>query len=268
MPAEVKILVDVAWYRIRRLEMANLVAASAIMFTLGLSIAEFAVRFGFGALLNLLVYLNNDYLDRDSDLATGDRDDEKTNFLAAHSAAAVRAQIGLLVLLVGIGWAWGGGLLLVFVAGAGVCWAYSAILKRVGFADVAAMMIWGVAMPAVGVPPEQINGWLLVGQLGLFSAVFETIQVMRDHDEDARLGIRTTAVMLGVPVTKTVARVLMLIAAAYAALVFHPLAGLPVLVAAAISFGENVAGYWNRVRVLLGLSFVIECGLVRWASIW
>ena len=43
-------------------------------------------------------------------------------------------------------------------------------------------------------------------QLGLFSGVFETIQVLRDADEVAEEGVRTTAVALGKPRTLMLAR--------------------------------------------------------------
>jgi hypothetical protein len=45
------------------------------------------------------------------------------------------------------------------------------------------MIAWGVAMPLVGSPIENQDGWALALQLGLFSGVFESIQVMRNADE-------------------------------------------------------------------------------------
>ena len=98
------------------------------------------------------------------------------------------AQLGLLGVLVALALVWGGGLMLALIAGGGVCWAYSAGLKRVPILDVLAMIAWGIAMPLVGLAPDHPEGWLLLGQLGLFSGVFESIQVIRDHDEDAAMG--------------------------------------------------------------------------------
>jgi hypothetical protein len=45
------------------------------------------------------------------------------------------------------------------------------------------MIAWGVAMPLVGSPIENQDGWALALQLGLFSGVFESIRLMRDADE-------------------------------------------------------------------------------------
>jgi 4-hydroxybenzoate polyprenyltransferase len=263
MPAELKIVLDVARYRLRRLEMANLVAAVAIMLALRLGTAELLVRTGFGVLLNLFVYLNNDWHDLEDDLVASSRDREKTEYLAAHRGAAKRAQMGLLGLLAGFALVWGGGLGWPLVLGAGICAAYSAWLKRRPYLDVAAMMAWGVAMPAVAVPPGSDAGWWLLGQLALFSGVFETIQVLRDRDVDARRGIRTTAVVLGRGRTELVVRGLLVLSGAYAATCFHPALVVLPLVAAALPIpAVRVEAYWNRVRLLLGPTLLLECALV------
>jgi 1,4-dihydroxy-2-naphthoate octaprenyltransferase len=109
----------------------------------------------------------------------------------------------------------------------------------------------------------------LLGQLGLFSGVFESIQILRDHDEDERAGVRTTAVALGVDRTKLLLRVLLVAAGAYAGLVYHPaLALVPLLLAASrIPEPSQMAVYWNRVRLGLGLVFVAECVWVWWTRV-
>ena len=266
MPAELKILVDVAWFRLRRLEMANLVAATAIMLALRLPPAELVARILFGALLNLLVYLNNDYLDVEDDAESPTKPSLKVAFLRGHKREAVRVQLGLLGLLVGFAVMWGGGLLTALVLGAGICWLYSARLKKIAGLDVMAMMVWGVAMPMVAVPPGSGDGWRLLIQLGLFSGVFETIQVMRDHDEDARLGIRTTAVVLGLVETKWLARAILIGAGLFAGLAFHPVVALAPIGAAFLSVDRGYARYWNRVRLVLGSTFIVECAIVYFAG--
>jgi 4-hydroxybenzoate polyprenyltransferase len=252
MRAAFKILVDVLAYRLRKLEMANMVAAIAIMLALRLPARELAVRTGYALLLNLLAYLTNDYYDVEHDLAGG-REPDKTRFLAAHRREALGAQLGLAALLLAIGVLTYPGLILAAVAGAGICWAYSARLKHRAYADVIAMTLWGVAMPLVAVPLESRLGWALVLQLGLFSACFELIQVMRDHDEDRARGIETTAVRLGQTRTLTLARVMMLLSAAYAILVLQRWFGLLLLAAPLVPVGRDVSRYWNRIRMTLGV---------------
>jgi len=92
LAAVFKILSDVLVFRVRRLEMANLAGALSIMGVLGLAVEEVAVRVVFALLLNLLVYLNNDYCDIAWDLQAPIRDREKTTFLRKNMAAAAVAQ--------------------------------------------------------------------------------------------------------------------------------------------------------------------------------
>lgn len=261
MNAVLRILWNVASYRLARLEMANMGGALVIMLALRLPPSEVAVRLGFASLLNLLVYLNNDHLDLDADLRSPSRDDPNTRFLAAHRGASVAAQLGLVGALVAVALAWDVGLLVPLVVGGGVCWLYSARLKHVPCADIPAMAVWGAAMLTVAFPPEHAAGWALALLLGLDSAVFETIQVIRDHDADARTGVRTTAVALGVPRTLLLARVLLVVGAVYAALLVHPLAAVPPVLAVTLPLGRPDR-YWNRIRLLLGLAFLAAAGWV------
>ena len=255
-----RIVLEVAVYRLRRLEMANIAGAAAIGFALQLSPGELALRIGFAFGLNLLVYLNNDYLDLAADLRVPDRADSKTRFLRDHRRAGICAQLGLLALLLAVCVAMPG-LLVPLVLGGGVCWAYSAKLKAMPYADVAAMIAWGVAMPLCGVPPESALGWALAGWLGLFSGVFEGIQVIRDHDADAATGVRTTAVALGVTRTLALVRVMLGVCAVYGALVVSPwLAALPALAILVPLDRVDVTRTWNQVRAVLGVAFLGAVG--------
>ncbi|MBX7079661.1 MAG: UbiA family prenyltransferase [Nannocystaceae bacterium] len=268
MRAELQILLDVASYRLRRLEMANLAGALALALVLQLPLLELGVRLAFGLTLNLLVYLNNDFCDGEVDLGASGRERSKTEFLLAHRGAAVRVQL-LLVAVLAI-WALihGGGLWLPLVVGGGVCWAYSAVLKRRPFVDVAAMMAWGVAMPLVGVPGDRIATVLpLLVLLGLFSGVFECVQVLRDVQTDRSREIRTTAVVLGAPATAGLARVLAAAAAVFALTAFGPLVAAPAIAAVFTPMRDRpIPAVWNRLRLLSGITFVCACYVV-WRAV-
>ena len=264
MGAALKIVFDVAVFRLRRLEMANMAAALAIMSALHLPGVEVAGRMVFALLLNLFVYLNNDWLDLEQDLASEDKNRDKTRFMADHPGAALGAQFGLLGILTVFALWWGGGLWLPLLLGGGVCWAYSKWLKRMPMVDVLAMIAWGVAMPMVGVPWGDPAGLALLGQLGLFSGVFESIQVLRDRDEDEERGVQTTAVVLGAARTHRMARGLMFASGIYAALAFHPLLAAFPVAAAFVKLGDDVHVYWNKIRLILGLCMLAETLLVWW----
>jgi lycopene elongase/hydratase (dihydrobisanhydrobacterioruberin-forming) len=251
MRAALKILADVLAYRLKKLEMANMVAAVALLLALRLRPADVVVRAAFALGLNLLVYLTNDYCDVERDLV-GRRDPKKTLYLKAHPRAALGAQIGLGTLLAAVAFAWNRGLLVALVGGGGICWLYSAWLKRVPYADVGAMALWGAVMPLVAVPLGSVIGWELVIELGIFSASFELIQVARDYDEDRAAGVRTTAVALGTERCLAIARVVLLVSAVYAVIVLQRWLGLLLFVAPLLPVGGDVSRYWNRVRFVLG----------------
>ena len=265
MIAAFRILAGVALFRLKKMEMANMFAAAAIMFALRLSWLDMGIRFGFGILLNLLAYLTNDYYDVDQDLSSPNKDHAKARYLKDHMGAALGAQIGLAIFLAVIAWAWSPGLLVALTAGAGICWIYSYKLKRLPYVDVIAMISWGVAMPLVGFPLDATLGWILVGQLALFSACFESIQVIRDHDEDVTSGVKTTAVRLGVPATKIMLRGFMVLSAAYATLLINRWIGLALLASLAIPLKKETADvFWNKQRVIMGTVWLAMIGWVFW----
>ena len=262
MFAALKILTDVAVFRLRKLEMGNLFAAVAIMLALRLEAAEVALRLLSGVLLNLLAYLTNDYYDVDQDLASPNKDHKKAGYLKEHMGAAIFAQVAVALVLVVIGLLFSPGLLVAAAAGAGICWLYSWKLKRLPYLDVLAMIAWGAAMSSVGFPLDRTLGWCLVLQLALFSACFESIQIIRDYDEDVRSGVRTTAVRLGVGRTTFLLRLFMILSSAYAICFLNKWFGLGLLAALLIPFNkEKAAAYWNQVRMVQG---IVWLAMVAW----
>lgn len=259
--AALRIVFDVAWFRLRRLEMANLVAVGALLITLHAAWADVLVRGLAGALLNLLVYLNNDYHDLAEDLEAESKDQKKNRFLHEHLGAALFAQVAMLAILVVLAMWWDPGLLVPILSGGGICWAYSAYLKRRPVVDVLAMIAWGATMPAIAFSPTLTVGWVLVGQLALISGSFESVQVLRDHDEDLEAGVRTTAVLLGEAKTWWMIRFFILLTAIYSACFIHRYAGLIPLVALALPRAE-ASRYWNGLRAIMGVAFLVSCAQV------
>jgi 4-hydroxybenzoate polyprenyltransferase len=263
MFAGFKIVADTVIYRLRKLEMANLAAAVAIAVVLQLGVVEIVVRTLFAFVLNIVVYLNNDYIDIEIDLKSADKDAKKARFLADHLKEALVSQWAMVGLLAVFALAYDPGLLIPLVLGGGICWWYSALLKHRPYLDILAMMLWGLAMPLCGVPPTSKLGWALALLLGLYSAVFESIQVMRDADEDAEENVRTTGVVLGKKKTLLLARAGILLSATYAALVIHPVAASITALTLAIPFSEQrVERYWTLVKMVCGIAWLFICAWV------
>ena len=262
MLAGFRIVLAAVTYRLKNKEMLNLAGGVSIALALKLEPLDVVVRTVFAFVLNALVYLNNDYIDVEIDLRSADKDNSKARYLAEHKRAALGAQLALVGLLAVIAVVYNIGLFVPLIAGGGICWWYSAKLKHMPYLDIFAMFIWGVTMPLWAAVGDTL-GIVMALQLGMYSAVFETIQVMRDADEDAEEGVRTTGVVLGKHRTLILARVLMVATTAFAVLFMHPAAAAVSAVALVIPFIEsNIEKYWTRVKLVYGVSWLVICAWV------
>src|SRR5258706_15736729 len=115
-----RIVAGVVVYRLKKLEMANLAAAGAIALALHLPPMEIAFRVLFAFGLNVLVYLNNDYIDIELDLHSSDKDAKKASFLAQHLRAALWAQVVLGAILSLVAVLYDVGLLFPVIVGGGI----------------------------------------------------------------------------------------------------------------------------------------------------
>ena len=261
----VKILYDVTVYRLRRLEMANLFGSLSIMLALHLKWDDVIIRIIFCYLLNVLIYLNNDYCNVEHDLRAPKKDGLKAAYLRSHMRTAFAVQIILFMLLVAIGLIWSYGLVVALVAGVGICSIYSCKLKQVPYADIIVAFFGGMGILMVSFPLDKALGWLLACQLALFAVCFQLVQTIRDYSEDSVLGVRTTAVQLGIPRAKIVLYVVEILAAGYAVLVLNRWFGLMMFGVLALSLGpKNVVGYWNRARMIMGSVWLMILAWIYW----
>ena len=251
-----RIAADVAIYRLRKREAGNLVTSLTLAVALGLLWGDVVTRAVFGVLLNVFVYLVNDCFDVAIDLKAPGRDNARTRYLAANLRVAwgVSGALGLGLALLGA--LHSTGLLVTAVVNAVVIVAYSGALKHRPGADLLAMGAWGVSMAMVGFPLGSRAGWVFAGLLGLLCMVTEAVQVLRDEPSDRAAGVRTTAVVWGARATSRVAKVLLLGAALYAAVMLHP-------VGAALALGvfvpmrpERASQSWDALRVLFGATWL------------
>jgi len=244
--------------------MANLAASASLMIAVALPWSDMLVRLLFGLLLNLFVYLTNDAYDIEADLASPRKDHDKARFLAAHRRPVRLAQAGLLAALGAVA-AWSAGLMVTFLVAVPLCWLYCARLKRAAGFDLVTIVACSISGTMLAFPLDSALGWVLAVQLGLFSATFQTIQMIRDHDDDRAFGTRTTAVALGVTRTAALVRAVVVISAAYAIALVHRWLGVLLLLAAVLPFdAAQAARQWNRVRAIFGVAWL---GIVAWV-VW
>jgi 4-hydroxybenzoate polyprenyltransferase len=273
--AALRILWQSFAYRIRMREANNLAVSVSMMLAFGLPVPDLLYRTAYALLLNVYVYLINDYCDIQVDLAAGSRDQDQVRYMSQHRGSALGALLGLgLTLLVAalvhawlrrasgpaLGYAEAAAphftswtLPTAFVANTILITGYSAWLKRVPFVDLLLMALAGGSMTIVGLPGRPL-GWKLIGLLCLLSAGYQAIQVIRDEPADRQHGVRTTAVLLGADRAAWIFRGIMLGAACYGWLVIGspvPL-GLLLVLPLPLSPGR-AARTWDMVRLIGGL---------------
>ena len=263
--AALRVVSDVAVYRIRKREMGNLVTSMTLAVALALPIEDLAHRLGFGLVLNLFVYLLNDCIDVKLDLAAEGRDAERTRFLQRHIAAGWVMVVALGVVAAGVAALHSSGLVVAFAATAVLIAAYSKWLKRLPLLDVLAMVGWGVTMAMVGFALDSVEGWRFAGLAGLLCGVTEAVQVIRDVDSDRAAGLRTTAVFLGVRSTAWLARALMLAACVYSCLLLYVGAILLLALPVPLS-GERTNRSWDMLRLIFGSAWLALLAVYRFGG--
>jgi len=251
--AALRIILETTVYRVKRREANNLLTSVSLMLAFRLPWDDVLYRSVFAAVLNIYVYLINDYCDIDRDLASPQKDHDKARYMARNRGAAVGALIGLAALLVAGALYHSELLLLAFAANTVVVYTYSRWFKRMPVADVLIMSVCGVTISLVGLPEGSLLGWKMVGLLGFICASFEVIQVIRDEPGDRRSGVTTTAVLLGARASAWIFRAIVLGAAAYGVFVIGSF--VPLALAPAVLFPlspDGASRTWDWCRVLFG----------------
>jgi len=265
--AALRILRDVVHYRIRKREMANLASSLTVMVVMRLGWQDIVMRFGFAMALNVLVYLLNDIFDVRADHASGTRDRDKIAFLQNNMKFGWAAASIPLGVMIGLGAMWNHELLWVLCVAGGSCLAYSARLKRLAFLDLATIFVCATAGSMLAFPLDRALGWCLAGLLGCFAMCFQVVQMVRDHDEDASFGTRTTAVVLGPQTMMRLQRVLLVLTAVYASLLVHRWVGVVLLLTVLLPFRAKEADrYWNHLRLTLGVAWLAIVVFIGWTG--
>lgn len=251
--AALRIVWDATLYRIRKREANNWLTSVSLMVALGLPGLDLAFRAVYALVLNIYVYLMNDYCDIERDLGSPQKDHQKAQYMADHRSAAGVALFALAAALAVSGALHSRLMLAAFVLNTVVVGSYSAWLKRVPVADVLLMTVCGVTMSLVALPEESTAGWALVGYLGLICASFEVIQVIRDAPGDAQAGVTTTAVLLGARGAAWIFRGLVLATTVYVVLVVKSWLGLGLLLGLAFPLTpERASRTWDLARLVFG----------------
>lgn len=248
-------------YRIQKHEANNLLATLSLLLAFKVDGVDLVLRVIFAILLNLLIYLVNDYCDLEVDLSDSQKSQPKARFMAEHRQATQLAVLGELLLLGGVA----GVHVLLFhspllpaalVINVALYYAYSRWLKRIPLVDVLSMTLAGATSTMVGAP-NSVVGYQLLGLLGLLSGSYETIQVIRDVENDKQQDVRTTAVFLGPGLAAWLFRAIVLGAALYGVLILGKWASAGFALALLLPLDvDEAARSWDKARVIFGLSWL------------
>jgi 4-hydroxybenzoate polyprenyltransferase len=250
--AALKIIWQSFGYRVRKREANNLAVTATMMLAFHMPFADIAYRVVYALVLNIYVYLVNDFWDISVDLGSRGKDQEKTRFMAANRGAAVGAVLGLAALLLIGALVHSRLLVIAFVINTVMIHVYSSKLKKVPIADLLMMALAGASMTMVGLP-DKVLGWKLLGLLSLLSACYEVIQVIRDEPEDRAKGVRTTAVLLGSRTSAWIYRAIMAGAAAYGFWIVGSPVCLALVLAAPLPLTpERASRSWDLARLVTG----------------
>lgn len=234
------------------------------MVALRLAWPDILYRGCFALLLNIYVYLINDFCDVKIDISAADKDRNKTAFLMENQKAAKAALFSLALILGFAGILHSPVLFICFLANTAVVYSYSVWFKRMPYLDITAMVVCGITMSMAAIPPNSMIAIKYFGLLGLICAAFEVVQVIRDEPEDRRAGICTTAVRLGAFRARLIFIFLTLSAAAYAYFLIHSLAGFIFLLAPTVTLSsKNASRAWDILRLIFGTAW-----LLMMAELW
>jgi 4-hydroxybenzoate polyprenyltransferase len=134
---------------------------------------------------------------------------------------------------------------------------YTDFFKNKAFWDVIFIGLWGLALSWVAIPDFSWQGIKLIVLLFMFGCSFETVQTLKDYEEDKKFGLTTTPIVLGVPKTFLILRILYVTSALYAIFVLKELAGIFILIPLFFSTSQNMSSYWTKLKIVCGLVWLV-----------
>ena len=252
-----RLLRDTAKDRLVRLEANTILGNFLLLIAFHFSFADFLVRMGVTLYLNLLGYFINDFIDIEVDLASKDKDQSKALFIKEHKKTALALILCMSTCLVTATLFYSQSVCFAVIMLLFIVTIYTDSFKNKAFWDVIFIGLWGLALSWIAIPDFSWQGIKLIVLLFMFGCSFETVQTLKDYEEDRKFGLTTTPIVIGVQKTFLVLRILYVTSALYAIFVLKEITGIFILVPLFFSTTQNMATYWTKLKIVWGIVWLV-----------
>jgi 4-hydroxybenzoate polyprenyltransferase len=207
--------------------------------------------------LNLLGYFINDFIDVDVDLASENKDHAKALFIKQNKRTAfaliacMSAALIIPTLFYSKSVCFGVIMLLLIVT------IYTEHFKNKAYWDVVFIGLWGFALSWLAIPDFSWHGIQLILLLFIFGCCFEGVQTVKDYEDDKKYGLTTTPIVIGIPRTFLLLRILYVFSGIYSILILQELAGILLIIPVFFSSRQNMSNYWLKLKITCGIVWII-----------
>jgi len=252
-----RLIADTLADRLKRLEANTIFTNSLLLIAFHFRTTDFIVRMFVTVYVNVLAYFINDFIDVEIDLKAEDKDHAKALFIKENkrTAFALIVFMSTFILIFTLFYSKSicfGVILVLFVI-----FIYTDYFKNRAYLDIFGCFLWGMALPWIAIPDFSLEGIKYILLLGLFSCCTEIAQCVKDYESDKKYGLKTTPIVLGIPKTFLLAKVIYVVAAAYTLFVLRQFAGLFILIPVFFSTSQPVTQYWFKLRIVFGMVWFV-----------
>ena len=252
-----KLLKDTALDRIRRLEGNTIPGNFLLLIAFHFGALDFIIRMAITLIANLLIYFINDYIDIEVDLANKDKNHSKTLFLKEHKKIALTLILYLSTALIIAAMFYSTSVCLAVVLVLLFEIIYTDNFKKKPIWDILFVGLISAALSWIAIPNFSLLGIQYIVLLFIFGCCFETVQTLKDFEEDKKFGLTTTPVVIGFHRTVYLLKGLYVLATLYAVVVLRELIGVLLLIPLFFSTRQNMGTYWTRLKFVCGIVWII-----------
>lgn len=252
-----RLLADTARDRIVRLEANTILGNLLLLIAFHFSALDFIIRMAVTLYINVLGYFINDYIDVDVDLANKDKDSSKALFIKEHKKTALALILYMSAAVIIATMFYSTSVCLAVVMLLLIVTIYTDSLKNTAYWDIIFIGLWGLALSWIAIPDFSWQGTQLILLLFLFGCSFETVQTLKDYEEDKKFGLTTTPIAIGVPGTLRVLRALYVVSALYALFVLREPVGILLFIPLLFSTTQSMSVYWTKLKVTCGIVWLV-----------